>query len=70
MPQTQEEIGQLIKQLRVAQNMTQTELGEKMGLKKSTVALCEGGKRNLTIETLQRFAAALNGELDITIRTR
>ncbi|WP_111628382.1 helix-turn-helix domain-containing protein [Larkinella arboricola] len=67
MPQTPEEIGQLIKQLRKARGLTQGELGEKMGIKKSAVALYEKGRNGFTVDTLNRFAEAFNADLKIEI---
>ncbi|GAB3314744.1 hypothetical protein GCM10027299_03280 [Larkinella ripae] len=67
MPQTPEEIGQLIKQLRKQRNMTQTELGEKLGIKKSSVVSYEKGRSNFTVDTLQRIADALGADLTINL---
>ncbi|WP_128547206.1 helix-turn-helix domain-containing protein [Larkinella soli] len=67
MPETPEEIGQLIKELRKKRGMTQTELGEKFGANKSTIALYEKGRNGFSVATLKRFAEALNAELKIDI---
>ncbi|WP_026308622.1 helix-turn-helix domain-containing protein [Spirosoma spitsbergense] len=64
---TPEQIGEIIKQLRKERNLTQTELGEKMGVKKSSIALYEKGRDNISLSTLKRIASALNAELTINI---
>ena len=60
------EIGNLIKQARTEQGLTQKELGEKIGVGEPTVNKYEGGKQNLTVETLKRVADALSMHIKIT----
>ncbi|UHG93189.1 helix-turn-helix domain-containing protein [Spirosoma oryzicola] len=67
---TPEEIGQLIKKLRKERNLTQTELGERMGVKKSAIALYEKGRDNISLTTLKRIADALDADLSINIRLK
>lgn len=67
---TPEEIGQVIKKLRKERNLTQTELGERMGVKKSAIALYEKGRDNISLTTLKRIAEALDAELSIDIRLK
>jgi ribosome-binding protein aMBF1 (putative translation factor) len=58
-------IGEAIKQARQSQNLSQEQLGELMGVKKSQISKIESG-RNITIATMSRafkamgIAASLN----------
>ena len=45
--------------LRIAQNLTQSELASRAGLKQAAVARLESGKGNPTYETLYRISRAL-----------
>jgi HTH-type transcriptional regulator/antitoxin HipB len=67
MPQTQEEIGRLIQELRKQKGLTQATFAEKLGVSESTVASYEVGRNNFTVKTLKRISEALGGELKIDI---
>ena len=55
------EVGQLIKEARLAKGMTQEELGELVGVQKSAIAKYENGRVvNIKRSTLQKLATALN----------
>ena len=55
------EIGQKIKSARLANGMTQQELGAIVGVQKSAIAKYENGKVvNIKRSTLQKIASALN----------
>ncbi len=54
------EIGERIKKIRLEQGITQTELGERLGIVKSAVCQVErGAETNLTIDRIRAFADAL-----------
>ena len=54
------EIGEKIKEFRLKRGLTQTELGEKLGIVKSAVCQVErGAEANLTIDRVRAFADAL-----------
>ena len=54
------EIGQKIKQARIAKGLTQEELGNMVGLQKSAIAKYESGRVvNIKRSTLQKLAQAL-----------
>ena len=54
------EIGQKIKQARIAKGLTQEELGNMVGLQKSAIAKYENGRVvNIKRSTLQKLATAL-----------
>lgn len=52
-------VGDMILACRNAKNMTQQELSEKVGLSRGQVANIEGGRSDLPIKTLARFAGVL-----------
>ena len=55
------DIGQKIKNARVAKKMTQQELGDVVGVQKSAIAKYENGRVvNIKRSTLQKIASALN----------
>ncbi len=55
------EIGQKIKQARIAKGLTQEELGNMIGLQKSAIAKYENGRVvNIKRSTLQKLAQALD----------
>lgn len=58
------EIGRCIRSFRQAREMTQEELGQKLGISKAMVSSYETGKRNPKISTLNRIAEALQVSLD------
>ena len=52
------EIGELIKRARLQQNLTQEELGERIGVKKAQISRLEKG-RNISLPTMGRVFRAL-----------
>lgn len=58
------DIGNCIRNFRQAREMTQDELGQKLGISKAMVSAYETGKRNPKISTLNRIAEALQISLD------
>lgn len=63
---------QRLKELRLKKGLTQTELGERVGVKQNTFTNWENGKREPNFETLLKLASILNtttsyllGESDI-----
>ncbi len=59
------EVAYRILQLRKQKKLSQAELAKKIGTKQTDVARIESGQQNLTTDTLQRIASALNRELKI-----
>ena len=57
-------IGEAIKQARLAKNLTQEELGQKVGVKKSQISRLEKGK-SITIVSLMRLFTAM--EIPLTL---
>lgn len=58
----------LIRETRKAKELTQEELGAKLGLNKSTINKYEGGNQNLTIETLYRLMEAMGETLVLQVK--
>lgn len=55
---------------RVALGLSQTEVAARMGTSQSAVARLESGSADLRVSTLQRYAAALGGLLDLRLEDR
>ncbi|WP_073250496.1 helix-turn-helix domain-containing protein [Cryptosporangium aurantiacum] len=62
-----ETIGVLADHRRAA-GLSQTELAARMGTSQSTIARLEAGEVDPRISTLERYADALGGRLDVTLR--
>ena len=54
------DIGSVIRELRVARELTQEELGRRAGLSMTYISLVETGKRNPTISAVARILAAVD----------
>ena len=63
---TIQELGKCIQSIRKAEGLTQDQLAERLGLKKLTVTFYEGGRSNLTFETIKKIANALGYDVNIT----
>ena len=59
-------VGEAIKQARKAQNMTQQELAEKIGVQRAQVSKIESG-RNLTLSTISRCFKAMGLEASLSV---
>ena len=61
-------IGEAIKQARKEKNLTQEELGERIGVKRSQICKLEKGKSSITLSTMAKVFKALGfatGTLDL-----
>lgn len=52
-------VGEAIKKARLQQNLTQEELGEKVGVRRSQICKLESGKSSITLSTMSRVFQAL-----------
>lgn len=52
-------VGEAIRNARAAQRLTQEELGERIGVKRSQVCKLEGGRCSITLSTMARVFRAL-----------
>lgn len=61
---TSKEIGKRIKERRKKLQMTQAELGEKSFLAEKTISAIENGRRNASLESIERISDALDVDKD------
>ena len=52
-------VGEAIKNARLKQNLTQEELGERIGVKRSQICKLENGKCSITLSTISKVFRAL-----------
>lgn len=64
------QIGNLIRRIRKKQGLSQTQLGEKTGLRQETISLIETGNPSTTMETILNVLAALDLEFRIVLRSK
>lgn len=58
-------IGAMIRALRRQAKMTQTELGERCGLERTSICNIETGRQTLTVQSVNAIAAALGHRVKI-----
>lgn len=58
---------ELVYRLRTEAGLTQAELADRMGTTQSAIARMEGGGTRPTLETLEKFAVAIGGELVVGV---
>lgn len=63
MTRTNEQIGQLIFQIRQERGLTQAEFAKRLGTSQSAVNRIEHGKQNLSLQTMGRISDVLNKQL-------
>lgn len=63
---TRQRIGDAIRNARMAQNLTVRALEELTGINKNQICRVEGGRANVTIDTISTLAAALNLSINLT----
>ncbi|MFT6338829.1 MAG: DNA-binding XRE family transcriptional regulator [Halioglobus sp.] len=63
-----EVIGQMIKQARQERNLTQEQLGEIIGVKKSQISKLENNANSATIDTIVKVFKALKAEINFKVR--
>jgi HTH-type transcriptional regulator / antitoxin HipB len=66
-PFKQDIIGSIIKAYRKIRSLSQDELGEKVGVKKSQISKIEKGDKNLTIGTITKLLKALRAKITFKI---
>ena len=60
-------LGEMIKQTRKERNLTQEQLGDLIGVKKSEISKLERNARNMTISTVLRIFQALKAKVNFKI---
>jgi transcriptional regulator with XRE-family HTH domain len=58
-------IGSRLRELREAQGLTTTQLGERCGLTQSTISKVENGKWSVSLDILSKIAGALGCSVEI-----
>ncbi len=64
MKEESKKLGNNLKTIRTAKNITQSELAELLGVDKSFVSNIENGKNNPTLSTIANLAKALKVSVD------
>ena len=59
---------EMLKYLRVRDNLSQAELADKLGVAKSTISMYEVGKREPDFETLEAIADFFNVDMNFFVR--
>lgn len=70
LARTPPQIGNIIRRARKKRGLSQTELGEKAGLRQALISFIENGSPATRLETLLTVLAALDLELRIAPRSR
>jgi len=60
-------LGEMIKQARLRRNLTQSQLGELIGVQKSQISRIERNAKNVTIETILRVFSALKAKVNFNV---
>ncbi len=61
-------LSEMIKQARKKRNLTQSQLGEMVGVKKSQISKLENGLNNATLDTLLKVFEALKAKINFTVQ--
>jgi HTH-type transcriptional regulator / antitoxin HipB len=62
-------IGEKIKQLRIQNNLTQSQLGELIGVKRSQISKLEHGNHSATVSTIMKVFQAMKAKVRLRIET-
>ena len=60
-------LGEMIKQTRKERHLTQSELGEMIGVQKSQISRIENNAKNVTIDTILRVFRALKAKVNFNV---
>ena len=61
-------IGDMIKKVRKDRKLTQEQLGELIGVKKSQISRLENNTKNVTVETIIRIFNAMKAEVNFNVQ--
>lgn len=62
------QFGQMIKEVRKNKSLTQTQLGQLIGVSKSQISKLENGTSNMTIGTIFKVFEAMNSDIHFEVR--
>ena len=60
-------LGHMIKSLRKERNLTQAQLGERIGVQKSQISKLEHNTKNVTVETILKVMKALKANIKFSV---
>ncbi len=63
-------LGEKLRALRKKRGLTQSQLGELIGVKKATISKLEKGVHNATLATIRKAFAALRAKVIITVELK
>ncbi len=63
-------LGNMIRSVRKERRLTQTELGERIGVQKSQISKLERNAKNVTVETILKVFNALQARLKFTVELK
>jgi len=70
LARTPKQIGNLVRRIRKKRGLSQSQLGEKAGLRQETISLIETGNPPTKLETILAVLAALDLEFRIVTRSK
>lgn len=62
-------IGEKIRQLRIKKNLTQTQLGELVGVKRAQISKLEKGNHSASVSTLMKVFHAMKAKIKLRIES-
>ncbi|MCF8390847.1 MAG: helix-turn-helix domain-containing protein, partial [Bacteroidales bacterium] len=62
-------IGEKIKQLRIQNNLTQSQLGELVGVKRAQISKLEHGNHSSSVSTIMKVFQAMRAKVKLRIET-
>lgn len=68
MDKISKQFGENLKRLRLAKNMSQTDLGQQLAVDKGYISTLESGKKNTTLATIGKLAKALGVSIEDLIK--
>lgn len=66
---TMELIGEKIRQLRIKKNLTQTQLGELIGVKRAQISKLENGNHSASVSTIMKVFHAMKAKIKLRIES-
>jgi transcriptional regulator with XRE-family HTH domain len=68
MNESAKKLGRNMKRIRLEKGMTQGDICRKLGLDRAYISNLENGKKNPTLATIEKLAAALGIDMDMLLR--
>lgn len=61
-------LGEMVRKSRLIRNLTQEQLGRNIGVQKAQISKIENGKKNVTVDTIQKVFYALNAKVNLNVQ--